>query len=64
MVSDPPGLSNGARPASSSNSTHPNAQMSVRRSTSSPRVCSGLMCPTVPITTPGAVSAPIVVSAP
>ena len=34
---------NAARPVSISNSTHPNAQMSVRLSTGLPRACSGLM---------------------
>ncbi len=50
MVSDesPPG--NGRRPVSVSNSTHPNAQMSVRLSTDRPRACSGLMYAAVPTT--------------
>ena len=40
------------RPVSISNTTQPNAQMSVRRSTGAPRACSGLMYGAVPITTP------------
>ena len=43
MVSDAVGPANGDWPLSISNSTHPNAQMSVRLSTASPRACSGLM---------------------
>ena len=44
------------RPVSISNSTQPNAQMSVRRSTGAPRACSGLMYGAVPITAPSAVA--------
>ena len=39
---------NARRPVSISNSTHPNAQMSVRLSTGLPRACSGLMYAAVP----------------
>ena len=42
-VSDTSLLSKGRRPASISNSTHPNAQISLRASASLPRACSGLM---------------------
>ena len=46
---------NDRQPVSISYSTQPNAQISVRRSTGSPRACSGLMYATVPITAPSAV---------
>ena len=45
-------LSNARVPVSISNSTQPNAQMSVRLSTAWPRACSGLMYAAVPTTTP------------
>ncbi len=44
------------RPPSISNSTHPKAQMSARRSTGLPRACSGLMYPAVPRSIPAWVS--------
>ena len=43
MTSDSVSPSNGVRPVSIANRTQPNAQMSVRLSTSCPRACSGLM---------------------
>ena len=43
IVSDVVAPAKGARPEHNSNSTQPNAQMSVRRSTGCPRACSGLM---------------------
>ena len=43
IVSDAVAPANGDCPVSISNNTHPNAQMSVRLSTASPRACSGLM---------------------
>ena len=43
IVSEVVGPANGDWPVSISNSTHPNAQMSVRLSTVRPRACSGLM---------------------
>ena len=46
---------NTARPVSSSNSTQPNAQMSLRLSTTWPRTCSGLMYGAVPRTMPSSV---------
>ena len=44
--------SNVCAPVSISNTTHPNAQMSVRLSTGFPRACSGLMYAAVPRITP------------
>ena len=48
IVSDTVAARNGERAVSISNSTHPNAQMSVRSSTIWPRACSGLMYAAVP----------------
>ena len=43
---------NGGAPVSISNSTHPNAHTSARRSTTAPRACSGLMYAAVPRISP------------
>jgi hypothetical protein len=52
-----------AWPVNISNSTQPNAQMSVRLSTVSPRACSGLMYAAVPRTTPARVPTAVTVGA-
>ena len=53
--------SNGRRPASISNSTAPNAQMSARLSTVFPRACSGDMYAAVPRIIPASVIAGVVI---
>ena len=52
LTSAPP---KGRRPASISNSTRPNAQMSARVSADLPRTCSGAMYAAVPRSTPNSV---------
>ena len=59
-VSDTSSPSKARRPVSSSNSTHPKAQMSARLSTGRPRACSGLMYAAVPSSIPIWVSAGLV----
>jgi hypothetical protein len=51
------------RPVNISYSTQPNAQMSVRRSTSSPRACSGLMYIALPRMLPAPVAPAVAVVA-
>ena len=48
-------------PVSISNSTQPNAQMSVRLSMRLPRACSGLMYAAVPRINPSSVPCPVIV---
>ena len=55
-VAENPSPPNVCRPLRHSYSTHPNDQMSVRRSTTCPSACSGLMYGAVPTIAPGPVA--------